>query len=721
MTNQRRIYQVLAGVAAVVCCAIIGLVAVTSRPQQPHAATTASVTTPSDPSVFPTPSAETSAFVSGFEYQPNWHANDKSSTAQRSALLASGDTLRIYAKAVKYEVFSTGYIGINYWSGSGALISKDASDGSNGTITGVATNNSSNNDNIVYDLTAPIVTSPTWYYYQLYYKIGSTKTLYSQLFKLLVVPASYAPSLTVDQAVIFTGQTSTISVADLTTSIVPTYSQSDTSVGTATANGNTMQLTANGTVGQTTLSAAVDLSSGPTSKGTASTYAQSSPSQTAYTGNIADQTAYQGGQATFSIDLPSGLTASNISWYHDGTAVSGETGTSLTLKDVQESGSVYATMTVKQGSTTVASQVTSNQATLTVKPWIDDFTLLLDHPTIFVNNGRTGMASVTDTAQASTSLASGTAITWHAYEPGTTTPSPLATVDATGKVSATGDATGTVEIVATAQDSTGAAMHARTTLTVTALDDPSGALNTTLSLSTGLTAPSGYEVYAVTWYRKGATSTGGQWKTITATDPYSLGALKATDDQDLFQYKVRYIQTDATNADNLITMYSNVAQLAVLLPNELLLDHVPAMAFGKTDAAGDVEPLTVQDLMAGFPGNTALGGTDWLTDPDSASENAITVTDKRSTTPQPWTLTVKMGDFINESTDATFTGSTTLVLKLVDGTQVSIVPGVTTTVIASQTVDATTDQYSLGTNAYLKTGPDPSVTAGNYEAKMTWT
>lgn len=674
----------------------------------------------------------TNASGSTFKTQPNTNpgtagGSEIAQAADTSATVYSGDSLSLYASVPKAwnELLTSFTVGIRYQIGNSATTFATSATGvtNSNQVTdlplAVSTwdGTGTRNDNISYQITAPAVVAPTWVYCQIFFNQSNNNNLSSEFFRLLVLPEDYAPESLVSDAVIFTGQTSTISVADLDDSIVPTYSQvTGSSVAPGAVSGQDFVVTANGTVGSTMVQTRLDLTGMPTFKGTGDPPpVYPLDMQTVYTGNLADHTINQGDNVTLTIDLPAGLTAEDVVWLVDGKPVGDENGPSLTLTNVQQNTTVQALPSVFADETPLASPATTNQAQVTVIPNVADFALSTLHTVLFTPSAadvdaelQTGWNTTTST-QVTASVPSGTALTWQVVTPGTTEPSPLATVDAQGLVTATGRGTGDIEVVATATGATGATKQARLTLPIITMPDITVPDGSAVSVAAPAELPTSNdpEDVGVTWRSRlsGATTSSPITQNpLVLTAVHHNSTNDPGDDGRLFQMRYSYSPPGATSSSQTVFYYSNVFKLNVLAPNALTLVAVPTFNFTTTVAA----------LTEGFAGTTTPGGSDWLT---AADTGTLTVADQQSATLQPWQLSVGMSTLTNGDT---MIQDASLVLAIAGEASSEITPGTSTTLLANQLVDADSRQYSTQVQAYLKTAATPAAVPGSYAATLTW-
>lgn len=152
------------------------------------------------------------------------------------------------------------------------------------------------NDVIGYDLTAPAVSQPTWVYFQVMVQESgffSTGNYYTSVFPMLVLPKDYKPTMSYSPAVVFRGSTATATPSATTNGFTLGLKTSTPSASTGSWAGTTFTATGVGTT-----SGAFSVTVPATSAGTtAKTY--TTDTKTLYVGDIADQSAFVGNDATF--------------------------------------------------------------------------------------------------------------------------------------------------------------------------------------------------------------------------------------------------------------------------------------------------------------------------------------------------------------------------------------------------------------------------------------
>ncbi len=561
------------------------------------------------------------------------------------------------------------------------------------------------NDDIRYGVVAPAVGVPTWFTYQprVTLAIGwSTRTIYGQLARLLVLPRTYAPQLTATPRVLFPGQSAVVGIAGLTPSVVPDYLLSTAQYLQASPSGNQLRVTSNAVVGSTAIQSTMQFA--PMFGGAAPIVSQPPPVQV-YSGRLANQQVYTGQAATFRLQLPPGLVAENVEWYVGGKRQPGNATAELVVPDVAANTEVYALADFHDAGQLVASRVQTNTAQLTVLPARTDYQLAFDQPFLFATVGAASPLGRTDTLQAKVvDLPSQVPITWRMMVPDSQQATSIAQVDATGRVSATATA-GSVDVVATFTVD-GVLQQATKRLTIVKLANVSVVAGNPAQLLAPAIAslwPTGTQV-SYSWYVAGSNLTIAP--TPVATSPaaaYSLASVSSAQDQHPYQLVIR-----GTSAGQTQTVVSNVALLEVVPPPGLTLQVVPNFNF----TAANLQPPTVAQVITGAGQLTNATGVRQLVVSDGRAQGA------------PWQLTVRMSAFVSIrsleplSTEA---GAATLNLQLSDATQttdVAVQAGGAAAVVSAANSAKVAVWDVVGT---LGLKPMQAPEAGGYGAQLDWT
>jgi hypothetical protein len=653
----------------------------------------------------------------------NWSGVDAGAATPtaRYAVLQSGQTVKMYTD---FNYTGSTWLNPVYYrtavaTGNGtsagastAAYSSGSTLQSGGNQTGVVaiSDASTNYRSIGYKITAPTVTTPTWMYYQVQARGGSLGSwVGSSIFAVLVFPSGYQFAAAMNPAVVFPNTKSTLAYTSLPYGVTPSVTTAVTS-GAGTWSDSTFTSAALGS-GTATYGLSVSVPYPSISGTTGTNY---SGSQTVYVGQIADQSVYVNDDATFSIQLPDGLTASNVTWSLAGTSVTGS-GTTFTVPNTLSSydgKTVTATMTVSKDGQVIAQNVTGT-ATLSVKP--EPFAVSVS-PQLIFSGSDVDTASGTATASATFNNSATTDVTWSGDN------SSLASVNTqTGVVTANAAATpqtGTLTITGNyAKDD-----ETRTQTTKLVV----GRVATPNPVATGasftLNSPS-----ASGWTYQWQTKANGSdtWTTIPgATAAAYTGTAALSDDG--AQYRVQVTAGSATVTSNAVTLAVNPAGLTLVQVPDFLFKHA---VVGETTA--QMTDPTVADLING----TYSGGTiDW-NNPTSVysdwllpqTESPVIVSDTR-TSGSTFSLSMAVSPFKTSSGNylSTATGGTAT-LAMVDPTasstqQVNVLDNNTpVTLISGASVDATTGRYTYAREPMLAIAKSPRASAGQYQSTVTWT
>lgn len=570
-----------------------------------------------------------------------------------------------------------------------------------------------NIDNIVYGLTAPNVTVPTWYTFQIGVQLnfflgwfGSGGYFYGSPVRLLVVPRNYSPQLTATARVLFAGQASVVGIPNLDPSIVPDYYFGDQPTGQFMSTGNQARVVADGTVGTTAVSARTVFA--PMFNGQAALDLKT-PALPIYSGDLAGEDVPEGDSATFTIRLPAGLTTANTHWYLNGILQSGQTGSSLTLNDVTDTGTVYAVTDVKQGATTIATSVRTNDATLNLIPVRSDYRLQFSVPFVYAKVGEISSLGRTDQLQAQVAdlPADASAITWRALIPDTRQPSDLVQIDQTGQVTATGQ-TGEVDIVAEFRLGDTLERSVRR-LHVVSLPARQSTAGDALALGAPDNLPS-FPTGTTVSYEWHLANTGqsvsGTPAAVTPAASYQLAKVTSVNDGNAYQLIMRI----TTNGE-VQEVISNVADITVDPPPGLALQAVPSFNFAKR-AGLTFQAPTVAAVIAG-------AGT--LENANTGSRQLI-VSDNTDGEAVPWQLSVQMDQFQSISTGTPLTTSPRqAVMQLtLDGTgdpPFDVAAGGPPVVLRTDTLPVA----AWNTTGALTLAPITAPLSGGYGTQIHWT
>jgi hypothetical protein len=704
----------------------VTLVLLTVVPLRTSADTTSNITVPTAvPAGMQTPSTAGGGLTTGFRTALNW--NDYSATpttAQKYAYLESGNKVTVKTSFSKpnptTSVTYTTYLKV----GDGAVSTSPTSatnDPANSKQSNVAVNFGTpsgiqgQNDVIGYELTAPTVSQPTWVYFQvMVHESGLfAGNYYTSVFPMLVLPKDYKPTMSYTPAVVFRGGSATATPSVTTNGFTLGLKTTTPSASTGSWAGTTFTAAGVGTT-----SGAFSVTVPATSAGTtAKTY--TTDTKTLYIGDIADQSAFVGNDATFTVQLPDGLTAKNVRWKGAGLTQNGDS-SSFTIPSVTMAmfgAQITATMDVYQGDTMIQKDATGT-ATLTT---IDSLVKGAVTPQLVFSgsNVPNGMNQAQGKVTGMSGEDLGAWTTWSSSDPS------LASVDANGKLTAnTTGKTGMVNLIGNTSYVT---KQFKTTqpVTVARLAQPSPlAVGSTATL-TAPNAPSGTN-WTYQWQMAAAGST--NWTDVGGATGATYTTPSLTMDNDQQQYRVVVTMADGTTkvTSNPVTLTVNAGGLA--------LREVPSFNFR---VAQDGKPLdemtdpTVQSLINGdFDGST----TDF-TNPDifnkwmlSDSDGNIGLSDTRSPAGQDYQLSVAMTPFKTAAGQLSAGGGTAKVLLYwIDSSGNPVIGGTIpdnntdTTVMSNQPVNSTTGRLDQQVSALLSVGKSPRAVVGHYTSTMTWT
>ncbi|MFD1393432.1 hypothetical protein ACFQ3L_07600 [Lacticaseibacillus jixianensis] len=598
----------------------------------------------------PTP-VPTSGGASYFSVGPYWATNTGSGDVNTNwTIVVAGTPLQLKAQAVKglNDFAGVPALNLDVQAGSGPVVSFLGNWSGNSALTAAANQlgltyltwggwaGEATISSIAYGVMAPDVTVPTWYTYQPGVRFqlplglfGLSWYFYAKPIKLLVIPKNFAPTLTAQSAVLFAGQSTMIGTPGLDPAIVPTYSVAPNATVQTAAQGNQLRAVASGAVGTASVTAhfvlAPMFNGGPALDLT-------TPALPLYTGNLAGEDVPEGDSGIFTIQLPAGLSAVHTQWYLNGIVQPGQTGSSLTVPDATEDGTVYAVTDIMKGGTVIATGVRTNDAHLNLLPVRSDYRLRFDVPFLYAKVGPDSPLGRTDHLQASViDLPAGASqVTWAAYEPGTRTPSSLVKVDQSGQVTATAQ-TGAVDITADFQVA-GAYQRSVRRVNVVALPDRQTAAGTALALSAPSNLPDllAGSTISYEWHLAGTSQAlAGTPAAVTPAASYQLARVTSADSGSAYQLVVRITTNGETQE-----VISNVADITVDPPEGLALQAVPSFNFAKP-TANSFQPPTVAEI---------INGAGTLENANTGSRQLI-ISDNRGAAAGPWQLSVALDQF----------------------------------------------------------------------------
>lgn len=657
----------------------------------------------------------------------NWSGADAGTAdaTTRYAVLQSGQSVKMYTnfnytgnEILAPVYYRTAVATGNGTNGNASTAVYSSTNGlatqKGGNQTGVTAINENSTDftNIGYTITAPTVTTPTWMYYQVQAR-GLTLGVFgnwvgSSIFPVLVFPSGYQFNAAMNPTVVFPNAKSTLAYTSLPYGVTPSVTTAATS-GAGSWSGSTFTSAALGS-GTATYGLSVSVPYPSISGTTGTNY---SGSQTVYVGQIADQSVYVNDNATFSIQLPDGLTASNVTWSLAGTSVTGS-GSTFTIPNAQSSyngKTVTATMTVSKDGQVIAQNV-SGSATLTVKA--EPFAVSVS-PQLIFSGADVDPASGTATASATFNNNATTDVTWSGDN------SSLASVNAqTGVVTANAAATpqtGTLTITGNyAKDDETRTQTTKLVVGRVATPSPVAA-----GASFTLNSPS-----ASGWTYQWQTKANGSdtWTTIPGATAATYTETAALSDDEA-QYRVQVTTGSATVTSNAVTLAVNPAGLTLVQVPDFQFKHA---VVGETTA--QMTDPTVADLING----TYSGGTiDW-NNPTSVysdwllpqNESPVIVSDTRASG-STFSLSMAVSPFKTSSGYLSSAAGGTATLAMVDPTasstqQVNVLDNNTpVTLVSGASVDAATGRYTYARQPMLAIAKSPRASAGQYQSTVTWT
>lgn len=681
-----------------------------------HAATPSVTPPPNIQAGFYTISPTTGASTY-FKTQPTWYRMTNVGTPVAGwTIVHAGEDLQLRAVVAKtgWDWFRTASLSITIQKDNGAIdnFSGDwnaigdpamlAATAQYGLVyqTGYIANLAVNNEDIRYEMKVPEVAQPTWYTLQINVNLtfGSDplRTIASNLARVLVIPRDYAPNLTPSESVLFKGQSATLAVEALDNSIVPDYQFTPTTALITQAIGNGFQAMATGSVSSTPIQAKIQFA--PMFGGDAPVNVDSNAA-VIDTANLPDVTVNENQSATFALQLPSGLVATNTRWYvgdvQQPTSNNGE----LVIPLAKSNADVYAISDFKRGQITVAQNVRSNTAKLTVIPAHHDYSVDFSEPFLFVSGGPSSRLLTTTQLKAQVEAIPNDAspIVWHAYQPDSKIPSTLVQVKADGTVIA-GPDPGSVDVEADFTTASTTQNSVRR-LNVVKLPDASANANQAVNFQAP-TLPVD-QLVNNSWYLADADGNFPDQPTATGNTLVVSGPV-VTSAQNNRQFQVvMQVQADGQQ----YTLNSNVANLTVIPPAGLVLQAVPSFYFANNNAT----PPTVSELIAG---NTALTPTN--------GPQQLVISDTR-TNAGNWQLSVDMTDLKSTHTQAELGANGGLALLKFQGDQA---PGAIPVKIgASPTAITTLKAPLIAWNVTAKLNL-PSISApqaGVFDAQLHWT
>ncbi|WP_407891580.1 hypothetical protein [Lacticaseibacillus sp. N501-2] len=655
-----------------------------------------------------------------FKIQPTWYRmSNVGAPVTGWTIVRAGEDMQLRASVAKtgWDFIRTASLSINVqkatgavdnfsgdWSADPAILAQAAE---YGLVyqTGKYPSGAVNNDDIRYEMKIPQVTQPTWYTLQINVNLtflgDPLRTVSSNLARILVVPTNYAPTLTPSESVLFKGQSTNLAVDGLDNSIVPNYQFTSNPALTTQLSGNGLQVTANGQVSSTPIQAQIQFA--PMFGGDAPINVVSSPA-IVDTANLADVTVTENQPATFNLQLPPGLTATNTRWYVGGVLQPTSANGSLGIPSTKIGADVYAISDFKRGDTIVAQNVRSNTAKLNVTQGFnfEFYDMDFNAPFLFTSGGPQSPKAPTTSLKATVLAlpASASAIVWHAYQPGTQTPSDLVKISADGTVTAGPDA-GTVDIEVNFTTAGGPQVTGRRLTIIKLADGSANAFDHALFQAPAL--PAGQLVNAA-WY---FADTAGQLPDQPAVSSSALtasGPVVTSADNDRHYQVVMQVDADGQT----YTLNSNVANFAVIPPAGLALQAVPSFYFAN-DAAGVITSPTVSALISG---STQL--------PSVNGPQPLIVSDRRDEA-GPWQLQVQMPDFQATATQTPLGANGGSVVMAFQGAQAPARLPVTIGATATTIADIQAPLAIWETTATLNLPPIPAPLAGSFAAPIQWT
>ncbi|WP_125709620.1 Ig-like domain-containing protein [Lacticaseibacillus porcinae] len=671
-----------------------------------------------EPSRFVTPG--TLGTASGQYSSPlNWQSPISTTTNTQYAVLHPNQTVKVYSR-----YYYTGAGQVRYrtaFQKPGSFTVSPESQLLSGTNQAGMVTALDNNDpvlqanqapqysaNVGYELTAPEVSSPTWVYFQSMYRGSDWIANYvgSRIFAILVLPTDFQYQNSLSASVIFSGLSLTASTTTSIPGVTPSFTTTTTSgAGTWGVVNGINRFDAAG-VGITTATYALPVSAPWPNSGTTTNFGNT---QTAYIGKLNDQTATVGTPATFTLQLPDGLTASDVLWFVGTTQLSGTQGTVTTPPTTieQNNAQVRAIIgNVYQNGQSIAQSVAA-YANL----YVTDATLDLTTTSPIVYSGSqvpTGSNQVQ--AAATWGEQPTNNVTWTVDDPS------LATIDAhSGLLTAnTTGKTGTVTIIGTYQNGS---VQQTATVPVTVARQPETQLVTVDSNFT-LTAPA-VSSGSYQWQRFDASTQ--QWQNIAnaTSQTYQSTASLADDGA---QFRVRTTHNQVTIISNPTTLIVNPAGLAFL--------NVPDYQFAALNSAGTWENPKVAELIAGkYRGSATINWDEpsasadtWLL-PQTA--DPVVIADSIG---NGFKLNVSLSPF-KSGNDAYLTddqgGSVAIAFGLNDGSQWQATEifddDEPVNIYSGDATDPSTGRATLAYQTRLSLDRLPHVLAAQYSSAITWT
>ena len=685
-------------------------------PLHPTKAAMPSVTPPSNVQAGFYPSSPTTGASTFFNLQPTWYRlNNVGTPARGWTIVHAGENLQLRAAVTKNDLLLQAALNLSIRRGADPISSffGNWNAAGNPTILGLAAQYGLvyqtqykdplqfivDNDDIRYQMKVPEVAQPTWYILQintnLTFPLTPPRRVSSDLAQLLVIPTNYAPTLAPNEVVLFNGQSTRLAVAGLDNSIVPDYQLTPTPNLATQITGNGLQATASGGVSSTPIQAKIQFA--PMFSGEAPFEVTSAPA-VVDTANLADVTVNENQPATFRLQLPAGLTATNTRWYVGGVLQSTSPNGALVIPTAKSSAEVYAISDFMRGQTPVGQNIRSNAAKLTVIPARHDYELSFSEPFLFVNEGTS--AQLPPTTQLKAAIVGqpqdASNVVWHAYQPDSQTPSNLVRVTQDGAV-ISGATAGSVDIEADFMTTSGSQVSVKR-LNVVQLSDLSAEANTR-AVFQAPTPPIG-QLVTNAWYLADVTRRFGNEPTVIATQAVASGPIVTSAQNNRpYQLVMRVVVGDQN-----YTLNSNVATISVIPPVGLGLQSVPSFDFAKDDLAP-----TVADLITSDTTLATVQGLDQLVISDTGP------------TAGPWQLSVAMSDFKSLATQVPLGAEKGLMQITFQGEQAPnaslVTIGAGSTIVATANAPLVVWQVAANLNLPRVSAP----LAGGYEAQLNWT
>lgn len=686
-------------------------------PIHPSHAATPSVTPPPSFQAGFYPISPTTGASTYFKTQPTWYRMTNVGTPVAGwTIVHAGEDLQLRAVVAKtgWDWFRTASLSITIQKDNGSIdnFSGDwnavgdpamlAATAQYGLVyqTGYIANLAVNNEDIRYEMKVPEVMQPTWYTLQinvnLTFGTDPLRTIASNLARVLVIPTDYAPMLSPSESVLFKGQSTMLAVDGLDNSIVPDYQLTPTPGLTTQVTGNGLQTTATGSVSSTPIQAQIQFA--PMFGGEAPVNVNSNAA-VIDTANLPDVTVNENQPATFVLQLPPGLTATNTRWYigdvQQPTGSNGE----LVIPFAKTNADIYAISDFRRGQITVAQNIRSNLAKLTVIPAHHDYSVGFSEPFLFVSGGPSSRLPTTNQLKAQVEAIPDDAspIVWHAYQPDSKVPSTLVQVKDDGTVIA-GPDPGIVDVEADFTTASTTQSSIRRLNVVKLSDTPANANESVIFKAPSL--PIG-QLVNNNWYLADHNGAFAAQPTATGSTLAVSGPV-VTSAQNNHQFQaVMQVQADGQQ----YTLNSNVANLTVIPPAGLALQAVPSFYFANNNAT----PPTVSELIAG---NTALTPTN--------GPQQLVISDTRANAGN-WQLSVDMTDLKSTHTQAELGANGGLALLKFQGDQA---PGAIPVKIGASPTAITTLKTPVAVWDVSAKLNLPSITAppaGVYDAQLHWT